>query len=123
MGRYTLYTCPSSSLSTTIVVLTTIEVIAMYNIMSSCFFGGVSTGEEVRYALRLSKAFLASSVYSNLSVFFNILKKGNPFLPSREIKQLSAALNPVNFCTPLMLHGGPISVMVQIFLELALIPR
>jgi hypothetical protein len=59
--------------------LTTIEVAAMYSIMSSCFFGGVRTGEEVRYALRLSKASLGSSVYSNLLVFFSNFKKGNLF--------------------------------------------
>jgi hypothetical protein len=57
-----LYAC-SSSLSTTIAVLITVDVAAMYNIMSSCFFGGVRMGEEVRYALRLSKASLASSVH------------------------------------------------------------
>jgi hypothetical protein len=77
---------PSSSLSTTIVVLTTIEVAAMYSIMSLCLFGGTRTGEEVRYAFRLSKAFLASSVHSNLPVFFSNLKKGNPFSLSQEIK-------------------------------------
>jgi hypothetical protein len=63
----------------TIAALTTIEVAAMFNIMSLCFFGGVRTGEEVRYALRLSKASLASSVHSNLLVFFSNLKKGSPF--------------------------------------------
>jgi hypothetical protein len=78
--------CPSSSLSTTIAALTTIEVTAMYNIMSSCFFRGMSMGDEVRYDLRLSKASLAFSVQSNLLVFFNNLKKGNPFLSSQEIK-------------------------------------
>jgi hypothetical protein len=83
----------------------------MYNIMFSCFFGGMSTGEEVRYALRLSKASLASSVHLNLPVFFNNLKKGNPFSPSQEIKQLSAAMHHVNFCTSLMLRGGPIFIM------------
>ena len=72
-------TRPSSSLSTTIVVPTTVEVVAMYCIMSSSFFGGVRTGEEVRYALSFLKASLASSVYSNLCVFFSSLKKGNPF--------------------------------------------
>jgi hypothetical protein len=41
----------------------------MFNIMSSFFFGGVSMGDEVRYILRLSKASLASSVYSNSPVF------------------------------------------------------
>jgi hypothetical protein len=62
-----------------IVALTTIEVAAMYSIMSSCFFGVVRTGEEVRYALRLLKASLASSVHSNLPVFLSNLKKGSPF--------------------------------------------
>jgi hypothetical protein len=65
-----LYTCPSSSLSTTIVALTTVDVADMYNIMSSFFSGGVSMGDEVRYILRLSKASLASSVHSNLPIFF-----------------------------------------------------
>jgi hypothetical protein len=123
MGRCTLYTCPSSSLSTTIATLTTIEVTMIYNIMSSCFFGGVSMGEAVRYALRFSKASLAFSVHSNLPIYFNNLKKGNPFLLSQEIKRLSAAMHPVNFCTSLMLREGPVSVMAQICLELALIPR
>jgi hypothetical protein len=43
-----MYACPSS-LSTMIVALTTVEVAAMHNIVSSCFFGGVSIGDEVRY--------------------------------------------------------------------------
>jgi hypothetical protein len=46
-----------------IAAMTTIEVAAMYSIMSSYFFGGVRMGEEVRYALRLSKASLASTVH------------------------------------------------------------
>jgi hypothetical protein len=95
----------------------------MYSIMSLCFFGGVRTSEEVRYALRLLKASLASSVHSNLPVFFNSLKKGNPFSPSQEIKWLSAAIHPVSFCTSLIKCGGPISVMARICLELASIPR
>ena len=86
MGRCALYARPSSSLSTTIVVLITVEVAAMYSIMSSYLFGGVRTGEDVRYALSLLKASLASSVYLNLSVFFSNLKKGNPFSPSLDIK-------------------------------------
>jgi hypothetical protein len=61
-------------------------VAAMYNIIASCFFGGVRMGEEVRYALSFSKASLASSVYLNLPVFFSNLKKGRPFSPSHEIK-------------------------------------
>jgi hypothetical protein len=69
----------------------------MYNIIASCFFGGVRTGEEVRYALSFSKASLASSVHSNFPVFFSNLKKGRPFLPSHEIKQLRAAMQPVSF--------------------------
>jgi hypothetical protein len=69
-----------------IAALTIVEVAAMYNVISSCFFGGVSTGDEVRYTLRLLKANLTSSVHSNLPVFFNSLKKGSSFLPSREMK-------------------------------------
>jgi hypothetical protein len=38
-------------------------VVAMYNIIASCFFRGVRMGEEVRYALSFSKASLASSVH------------------------------------------------------------
>ena len=64
MGHCTLYTRPSSSLSTTIAVLTIVEVAKMYSIMSSSFFGGVRTGEEVRYALSFLKASLASSIHS-----------------------------------------------------------
>jgi hypothetical protein len=74
-----------------IAALTTIEVAAMYSIMSLCFFGDVRMGEEMRYALRLSKASLASSVHLNLPVFFSNLKKGNPFLPSHDMKRLMAA--------------------------------
>jgi hypothetical protein len=114
---------PSSYLSTMIVVLTTIEVAAMYSIMSSCFFGGVRTGKEVRYALRLSKAFFASSVHSNLSVFFSNSKKGNPFSPSHDMKRLRAAMQPVSFCTSLTHQRGPISIIARIFLVLALIPQ
>jgi hypothetical protein len=69
-----------------IAVLTTIEVAAMYCIISSCFFGGVRMGEEVRYALRLLKASLASSVHLNLPVLFSNLKKGSPFSPSHDMK-------------------------------------
>jgi hypothetical protein len=94
-----LYTCPSSSLSTTIDALTTVDVANMYNIMYLCFLGGVSMGDDVRYTLRLSKASLASSVHSNLPVFFNSLKKGSPFSPSHEMKRLRAAMLPVSFCT------------------------
>ena len=78
----------------TIAVLITVEVAAMYNIMSSYFFGGVRTGEVVRYVLSLLKASLASSVHSNLSVFFSSLKKGNPFLSSLDMKRLRAAMQP-----------------------------
>jgi hypothetical protein len=78
--------CPSSSLSTTIAALTTVDVANMYNIMSSFFLGGVSMGDEVRYTLGLSKASLASSVHLNLPVFFSSLKKGSPFSPSHEMK-------------------------------------
>jgi hypothetical protein len=70
----------------TTAALITMEVAAIYNIMSSCFFGGVRTDDEVRYALRLSKPSLASSVHSNLPVFFSNLKKGSPFSLSQEIK-------------------------------------
>jgi hypothetical protein len=72
-------------------------VAAMYNIIASFFFGGVKAGEEVRYALSFSKASLASSVHSNLPVFFRSLKKGSPFLPSHEIKRLRAARQPISF--------------------------
>jgi hypothetical protein len=67
--------------------------------MSSFFLGGVSMGDEVRYTLRLSKAFFASSVHSNLIVFFSSLKKGSPFLLSHEMKRLRAAMLPVSLCT------------------------
>ena len=109
-----------SSLSTTIAVLITVEVAAMYSIMSSYFFGGVRTGKEVRYALSFLKASLASSVHLNLSFFFSSLKNGNPFLPSLDMKRLSAALQPVSFYTSLTLRGGPISIMAQICFCLAL---
>ena len=94
-----------------------------YSIMSSYFFGGVRTGDDVRYALSLLKASLASSVHLNLSVFFSSLKKGKPFLPSLDMKRLRAAMQPVSFYTSLTLRGGPISIMAQICLALASIPR
>jgi hypothetical protein len=81
----------------TIAVLTTMVVAAMYNIIASCFFGGVRIGEEMRYALSFSKASLTSSVHSNLPVFFRSLKEGNPFSSSHEIKRLRAAMQPVSF--------------------------
>jgi hypothetical protein len=68
-------------------------------------------GDEVRYTLRLSKASLAFSVYSNLFVFFNSLKKGGPFSSSPEMKRLRAAMLLVNFCTSFTQRGGAISVM------------
>jgi hypothetical protein len=72
-------------------------VAAMYNIIASCFFGGVRIGKEMRYALSFSKVSLASSIHSNLPVFFRSLKKGNPFSPSHEIKRFGAAMQPVSF--------------------------
>jgi hypothetical protein len=72
-------------------------VAAMYNIIASCFFGGVKIREEMRYALSFSKASLASSVHLNLPVYFRSLKKGNSFLPSHEIKRLRAAMQLVSF--------------------------
>jgi hypothetical protein len=94
-----LYTCPGSSLSTTIAALTTVHVADIYTIISSCLLGDVSMGDEVRYTLRLSKASLASSFHSNLLIFFYSLKKGSPYSPSRDMKRLSAAMLPVSFCT------------------------
>jgi lysylphosphatidylglycerol synthetase-like protein (DUF2156 family) len=70
----------------TIVVLTAMVVAAMYNIIALFFFGGVKTSEEVRYTLSFLKASLASSIHSNLPVFFRSLKKGSPFSSSHEIK-------------------------------------
>jgi hypothetical protein len=90
--------------------------------MSSCFFGSVRMGEEVSYALRLSKASLASSVHSNLPVFFSNLKKGNPFSPSHDMKWLRAAMQPISFYTSLTYRGGPISIIARIWLVLASIP-
>jgi hypothetical protein len=58
-----------------IAALTTMEVTEIYNNIFSCFFWGVGMGEEVRYILSFSKAFLSFSVHSNLPVFFNNLKK------------------------------------------------
>jgi hypothetical protein len=95
----------------------------MYNIMSLCFLGGVSMGDEVRYTLRLSKASLASSVHSKLPVLFNSLKKGSHFLSSRDMKRLRAAMLPVSFCTSFTQHGGAISIMARICLVFASIPR
>jgi hypothetical protein len=91
--------------------LTTVDVAAIYNIISSCFFCGVSTGDEMRYTLRLSKASLASYIHSNLHVFFNSLKKGSSFSSTHEMKQLRAAMLPISFCTSFTQRGGPISVM------------
>jgi hypothetical protein len=102
-----------SSLFAMIATLTTIEVAAMYCIMSLCFFGGVRAGKEVRYALRLSKASLASSVHSNLPVFFSNLKKGNPFSPSHDMKRLRAAMQPVNFCTLWHIKEGPPLLLLE----------
>jgi hypothetical protein len=81
--------------------------------MSSFFLGGVSMGDEMRYNLRLSKASLASSVYSNLHVFFSSLKKGSSFSPSREMKRLRVAMLPVNFCTSFTLRGVPFLLWLE----------
>jgi hypothetical protein len=113
---------PSSSLHNDCCTYHQISCHNVY-IISSCFFGGVRMSEEVRYALRLSKASLASSIHLNLPVFFSNLKKGNPFSPSHDMKRLRAAMQPVNFCTSLTHRGGPISVIAWIRLVLALIPR
>jgi hypothetical protein len=57
-----------------------------------------------------------------LPIFFSNLKKGSPFLLSRDTKRLRAAMQPVSFCTSLTHRGVPISVIAQICLALASIP-
>jgi hypothetical protein len=76
-----------------------------------------------RYALRLSKASLASSVHLNLPVFFSNLKKGSPFSSSHDMKWLRATMQSVRFCTSLTHRGRPISVIAWICLALVSIPR
>jgi hypothetical protein len=58
-----------------------------------------------------------------LPVLFSNLKKGSPFSPSRDMKLLRVAMQPVSFYTSLTHHGGPISVIAWICLVLASIPR
>jgi hypothetical protein len=51
------------------------------------------------------------------------LKKGSPLSPSREMNLFRAAIQPVSFCTSLIVAEAPISVMAIIFTGLASIPR
>jgi hypothetical protein len=73
--------------------------------------------------LKVFEASLAFSIHSNLPVFFSNVRKGSPFLPSRDIKRLRVAMQPVSFCTSLTHCGGPISVIDKICLALTSIPR
>ena len=61
-------------------------------------------------------------VHAKHSALFGSQYNGSAFSPSREMKRLSAARQPVTFCTPLMSQIGPIMVMAETFSGLALMP-
>src|SRR5437016_7772090 len=109
--------------STTIAVLTTCEVAAMYNSNGSSGMGGTNTGGLARNSLSLSKACCASGVHWNLSYFFRSLYKGIAHSPRQETKRLSAAMQPVSFCTSFSLVGEFILKMSLSFFGLTSMPR
>jgi type IV secretory pathway component VirB8 len=57
----------------------------------------VRTEGDVRNAFNYIKVVSASSIQANFSESFNNLKKGRPFYPNREMKQLRAAIQLVSF--------------------------
>ena len=77
----------------------------------------------VNILLSLSRASSASTVHAKCSAFFSYRYNGNAFSPSREMKRLSAARQPITFCTPLTSRIGPILVMAETFPGLASMPR
>ena len=77
--------------------------------------GGTRIGAVVNILLSLSRASSASTVHAKCSAFFRSRYSGGAFSPSREMKQLSAARQPVTFCTPLTSQIGPILVMAKTF--------
>jgi hypothetical protein len=50
------------------------------------------------------------------------LEEGYPLSPSWEMNLFKAAIQPVSFCTSLIVAGAPISVMAKIITGLASIP-
>ena len=95
----------------------------MYRSKSSFGEGVVSTGGFDRKSLSCVNAFSASSVHLILSYHLRSLKKGSPRSPSLEMNWLRAAMQPVSFCTSLMLAGACMFVMADIFSGLASMPR
>ena len=95
----------------------------MYRSKSSFGGGAVRIGGFDRKSLSCVNALSASSVHLNLFCRLRSLKKGSPCSPSLEINRLRAAMQPVSFCTSLMLAGACMFVMADIFSGLASMPR
>ena len=76
-----------------------------------------------RKSLSCVSALSASSVHLNLSWRLRSLKKGSPHSPSIKMNRLRAAMQPVSFCTSLMLAGACMFVMAEIFSGLASMPQ
>src|SRR3954463_9034210 len=111
-----------SGRSTTITILITRVVAAMYNIIGSFSIGAASTGAVDNIRLRTLNASYALGVHMNLSVFFINWYKGIAFSPSRLRNRLSDARQPVNFFTSFRFLGLFIRSIAAIFYELHSIP-
>ena len=94
--------------STTIVVMSTWVVVAMYSSRFSLSVGVVSIGGDSRWCLKSSRVVLASFVHWNFPCPLRSLKKGSPRSPSLEMNLFNAAMHRVNFCTSLMVTEVPL---------------
>jgi hypothetical protein len=104
-------------------MLTASVVAAMYNRRGSPGSGATITGDDVRYRLSSWNASSAPSVQTKGPDLRKSLKNGRARSASLEINQLSAAKQPVSFCTSLMQAEGRITSIVLIFSRFVSIPR
>jgi hypothetical protein len=89
----------------------------MYRSIGSSGVGAVRISELFNMFLRESSASYASRVHK-WSDFFIRRYNGKLRSPSRAMKRLRAARQPVTHCTPFKFLIGPMSVMVEIFSRL-----
>src|SRR6266508_4870020 len=105
-----LWMWPSSWRSTTIAVLTTCEVAAMYSSNGSSGMGGTNIGGLVRNSLSLSKACCTSGVHWNLSCFFRSLLWG--ILPQDTHEEAQSALARTGWVGPTKYRRTPSGLFV-----------
>ena len=78
-------------------VETTRSVSAIYRKRVPSSLGAVRTGGVVRNCFNYVKAVSAFSDHTNFSEALSSLKNGKPFSPSRDMKWLRVAIQPVSF--------------------------